>query len=134
MRALLRVTLLSYLLFSSCAFSQDSSEKDHQQQQQTEIEQLKSEISNLNTDLNNLKSEVEQLNKLLAAPPFASFNNTLPNDTSSTSQTPSTQSNETGYWCTKSNKRHNSSCRYYKTSGGRPCGPNDGTACKLCGG
>jgi hypothetical protein len=40
-----------------------------------------------------------------------------------------------GYWLTtSSSKRHNSKCRYYKTSKGRPCGPNDGTACKVCGG
>lgn len=132
MRTLLRFTLLSYLLFSSCAFSQGSSEKEHQQQ--LEIEQLKAEIAKLNTDLNNLKSEVEQLHGLIAVPPYASFENIPTNDTSSTPQGPPPQKNETGYWCTKSNKRHNSSCRYYKTSDGYPCGPDDGTACKLCGG
>ncbi|NLY02214.1 MAG: hypothetical protein GXY83_39520 [Rhodopirellula sp.] len=25
-------------------------------------------------------------------------------------------------------------CWYYKNSNGRPCGPNDGRACKICGG
>jgi endonuclease YncB( thermonuclease family) len=39
------------------------------------------------------------------------------------------------HWITiKSRKRHNSSCRYYMNSKGRLCGPNEGVACKLCGG
>jgi micrococcal nuclease len=39
------------------------------------------------------------------------------------------------HWLTgSSNKRHNSSCRYYRKTNGRPCGASDGTACKLCGG
>jgi len=29
-------------------------------------------------------------------------------------------------------KRHNSGCRYF--SSGKPCGANDGVACKICGG
>jgi micrococcal nuclease len=40
-----------------------------------------------------------------------------------------------GYWMTdSSSKRHNSSCRYFHNSKGHPCGPNDGVACKICGG
>jgi hypothetical protein len=39
-----------------------------------------------------------------------------------------------GYWLSSTGKRHNSSCRYYKSSKGRPCGKNDGVACKSCGG
>ena len=39
------------------------------------------------------------------------------------------------HWMTtSSNKRHNSSCRYYKKTNGRPCGHNEGLPCKLCGG
>jgi hypothetical protein len=38
------------------------------------------------------------------------------------------------YWLSSTGKRHNSSCRYYKSSKGRPCGKNDGVACKNCGG
>ena len=45
------------------------------------------------------------------------------------------QQTEKKYWLTaKSGKRHNESCRYYKSSKGHPCGPNDGTPCKICGG
>jgi hypothetical protein len=39
------------------------------------------------------------------------------------------------YWLTTSTQvRHNSSCRYYQKSKGKPCGPNDGKPCKICGG
>lgn len=39
-----------------------------------------------------------------------------------------------GYWLSSTGKRHNSSCRYYKSSKGHACGPKDGVACKSCGG
>lgn len=50
--------------------------------------------------------------------------------------TPSASPEASGeHWLTtSSHKRHNSSCRYYKTGKGRPCGPTEGTACKVCGG
>lgn len=39
------------------------------------------------------------------------------------------------HWITSSSSvRHNSGCRYYRNSKGRPCGPNEGRACKICGG
>ena len=39
------------------------------------------------------------------------------------------------YWLTTSSGiRHNSKCRYYKKSKGRPCGANEGRPCKKCGG
>lgn len=42
---------------------------------------------------------------------------------------------ETGYWLTiKSGIRHNTKCRYYKNSQGKPCAKDEGRACKICGG
>ena len=39
------------------------------------------------------------------------------------------------YWITTSSgKRHNSGCRYFQTSRGRPGEATEGTACKICGG
>lgn len=39
------------------------------------------------------------------------------------------------HWITiNSRKRHNASCRWFQNSKGRMCGPNDGIACKICGG
>ena len=40
----------------------------------------------------------------------------------------------TNYWLSKTGKRHNSSCKWYKTCAGKECGANDGVACKMCGG
>lgn len=37
------------------------------------------------------------------------------------------------YQLSSSGKRHNSRCRYFKSSG-EPCGPHDGEPCKVCGG
>jgi len=43
---------------------------------------------------------------------------------------------ETGgkYWISSTNKRHNSSCRYYQKSKGRSGAKSEGQACKVCGG
>ena len=39
------------------------------------------------------------------------------------------------YWITtSSSKRHNSGCKYFQTSRGRPGAATEGTACKICGG
>ena len=38
------------------------------------------------------------------------------------------------YWISSTNKRHNSTCRYYQKSKGRLGGKNEGVACKVCGG
>ncbi len=39
------------------------------------------------------------------------------------------------YWLTESSGiRHNSACRYYKKSKGRPCAAGEGQPCKKCGG
>ena len=40
-----------------------------------------------------------------------------------------------GFWLTtKSMRRHNSKCRYYKMGKGRPCERDEGVPCKKCGG
>jgi endonuclease G len=38
------------------------------------------------------------------------------------------------YWISSTNKRHNSSCRYYQKSKGQSGGESEGVACKICGG
>jgi len=47
-----------------------------------------------------------------------------------------TQTVEQQYWLnTKSGVRHNRSCRWFgNTTNGQPCGPDEGRACKQCGG
>jgi hypothetical protein len=42
---------------------------------------------------------------------------------------------DTSCWCTTpGNKRHNASCRCYRTAKGHPCGKSEGTPCRKCGG
>ena len=38
------------------------------------------------------------------------------------------------YWISSTNKRHNSTCRYYQKSKGRLGNKDEGVACKVCGG
>jgi hypothetical protein len=38
------------------------------------------------------------------------------------------------YWISGTGKRHNRKCRYFGTGKGHACGPNEGVACKICGG
>jgi endonuclease YncB( thermonuclease family) len=41
---------------------------------------------------------------------------------------------DTGYCLSAANIRHNPRCRHYELRGNAPCGPKDGTPCKICGG
>lgn len=55
--------------------------------------------------------------------------------TAASSNAPDSPEADGGYWLTRSsNKRHNSRCEHYKKTNGRPCGPDEGVPCKLCGG
>ena len=74
---------------------------------------------------------------------FASYedsnNNSYENSDSSTSNSYKTNTSQDGdctYWVNnRSAKRHNSSCRYYKNCNGHCSNdPNEGSACKICGG
>ncbi len=38
------------------------------------------------------------------------------------------------HWLSGSGRRHNSSCRYFKTGNGRLCTEKEGSPCKVCGG
>jgi septal ring factor EnvC (AmiA/AmiB activator) len=38
------------------------------------------------------------------------------------------------YWVSKTGKRHNENCKYFKTGSGREGRENQGQACKICGG
>lgn len=51
-------------------------------------------------------------------------------------KTSAPKAQELSYWLNLSgNVRHNSTCRFYhNTKRGRPCGPDEGKACGICGG
>jgi hypothetical protein len=64
-----------------------------------------------------------------------SQNKTSAATNSSTATTLQSASSEQSYWLnTKTGVRHNKNCRYYGKGTGRTCGPNEGRACKICGG
>ncbi|OGV66920.1 MAG: hypothetical protein A2283_24335 [Lentisphaerae bacterium RIFOXYA12_FULL_48_11] len=106
--------------------------------QQDEVARLNKEIAALKLQNEQLKVENQSLRKMLGQ---VLGNTDKPVSQNVLPGTPATQeikkdtSAESGYWITtSSSKRHNKNCRYYKGSNGRFCGPNDGIACKICGG
>jgi len=70
-----------------------------------------------------------------AVPPWE-FGKSEPAEEEAVKEAPAKEESPSGeYWLTSSSGvRHNDSCRYYKKSKGNPCGPDAGTACKVCGG
>jgi cell division protein FtsB len=44
------------------------------------------------------------------------------------------QADASAHWISGTGKRHNANCRYFGTGKGHACGPNEGAACKICGG
>jgi Staphylococcal nuclease homologue len=48
--------------------------------------------------------------------------------------TNTTAQTEELYRISRSGVRHNSKCRYFDSPNNKPCGPNEGRACQICGG
>lgn len=73
-------------------------------------------------------AQLQQENESLRRSP------TLPQSAGSAVQSITPPSGATGmqYSVSSTGKRHNSRCRYFGS--GRAAGPNDGVACKICGG
>lgn len=126
---LVHVTLSLLILLPTHGYVQSNGNHDSGHAKLIALDQ---EVSQLREEVYQLKTEIQQLRRLLAMQPSSATNLKSSGESVGAMQEGATNN---GYWCTKSsNKRHNSSCRYYKTSNGRPCGPNDGIPCKLCGG
>ena len=123
-KVLLLLIIASVFTWSTTAYSQSES---------TDSQKI---IAQLKAENEALKQEVQNLRKLLATgSTTTSEATTEPKTATPTVSSTSETANSTGFWLTSSSKkRHNSSCRYYKTSNGSECGPNDGTPCKSCGG
>ena len=141
MKSFFTLILIAAFSFNINSLSQTDSLREIREQ----IEKLKSENA-------ALKQENQVLRKLVferqnapqpqpvtpTTPPFVSIpTSPSPPAPSSTPAhlAPSKPSSAVEYWITTSSgKRHNSGCRYFQTSRGRPGGANEGTACKICGG
>ena len=119
--------------------------------EKTEIDELTIKIEKLKSENAALKQENQILRKLVferqnapQPPPVSSPTPssvstpppTAPYTPSPARVVPSKPSSAAvEYWITTSSgKRHNSGCRYFQTSRGRPGEATEGTACKICGG
>ena len=116
------------------------------------IVEIRQQLEKLKSENAALKQENQVLRKLVFerqnAPQPQPVSSPTPSTVSTplTPTTPSTpsaarvvptkpSSGAVEYWITtSSSKRHNSGCKYFQTSRGRPGVATEGTACKICGG
>jgi len=116
------------------------------------IIEIRQQLEKLKSENTALKQENQVLRKLVferqnapqpqpvSSPTPSTVSTPLPSPASSTPSParviPSKASSAAvEYWITtSSSKRHNSGCKYFQTSKGRPGAATEGTACKICGG
>ena len=118
----------------------------------SQINEIRQQLEKLKSENVALKQENQVLRKLVfekqssapaqpvSSPTASSVSTPLPSTPPSTPSAarvvptkPSSGAVE--YWITtSSSKRHNSGCKYFQTSKGRPGAATEGTACKICGG
>ena len=102
-----------------------------------QVAKLRGEVETLKGENETLIKENQSLRRIIASPQQQTTITTVqkPVTVPAAVQSPASQQKTSGYWITTSSGvRHNSSCRYYMNSKGRACGPNEGRACKICGG
>lgn len=99
-----------------------------------DVDSLLKKVAELEARISQLQQENETLRKQMAARPASGGNaagsSALAPPASTAGSQPSAAAG--GHTISSTGKRHNSGCRYFGS--GRPCGPNDGIACKICGG
>lgn len=114
------------------------------------IVEIRQQLEKLKSENAALKQENQVLRKLVfekqSSAPAQPVSSPTPSSVSTPPPTapytpsparvvPSKPSSAVEYWITTSSgKRHNSGCRYFQTSRGRPGEATEGTACKICGG
>jgi hypothetical protein len=141
MRSLLRIlTRAAAVLLFAAAAGAPAQQAADPFPASDQVEVLKAQIQQLKEENARLRSENQTLRSLLvnqpqtgtaASPQPVVTGGSAPNAPG----TAVSAQQETGYWLTtSSSKRHNRNCRYYKNSNGRFCRPDEGIACKICGG
>src|SRR5664280_931320 len=129
---LLIVTFLSVAILLS-GLPIVSRAADVQTNASSDVATLQKEVEKLKAENEALRRENQTLHRALAAKTQQLSNSVTTFPKVSATLAPTQQ--QGGYWLTiSSGVRHNSSCRYYMNSKGRQCGPNEGRACKICGG
>lgn len=96
-------------------------------------------ISELENLVEKLREENAALRRNAAAPPVQPVigGSGISGNSGAASKTGATAGNGSeaagAHRMSTTGKRHNSNCRYFDSKG-RACGPNEGVACKICGG
>jgi regulator of replication initiation timing len=103
------------------------------QELQKQLQQLKQENQQLKQENQRLRELLSQGNTNTRTAPAPQPARTYAPETAAASGI-TDQKALTHWLTTSSNKRHNSSCRWFKNSKGRPCRADEGIPCKICGG
>ena len=91
--------------------------------------------NNLKAENDALRRENQMLRRELVAKKGALPDTLLPDKVVEPDVKIEVEGADTGYWLSQKSKiRHNKKCRNYRKVKGRPCGPEDGKPCKMCGG
>jgi|ERR1044071_1555656 hypothetical protein len=107
------------------------------------IARLHTENARLKEENVRLRKENQQLRRLLGEKIEVGAGAAAPAPTAATNgagglqthQVEAATDGKSSRWLSSADgKRHNSNCRYFKTTEGKPCGPDEGKPCKLCGG
>ena len=118
------------IVLNSADISIDMQSNNNTKSTETVV-QLKQELSEVRKENEALRAENQKLRTELVKK--SKSQNVESNDM--TLQGASSAAIEGGYWIsTSSKKRHNSKCRYFKTSKGRIGTKEEGVPCKICGG
>jgi hypothetical protein len=101
------------------------------QAQSPNLQELQKQLQQLKQENQLLRELLTQGNTTAAVPVKPATAQGAQTDTTVGSND---QQSLTHWLTTSSNKRHNSSCRWYRTSRGQPCRADEGIPCKICGG
>ena len=118
------------IILNSAEISIDTKSNNNSKSIET-VAQLKQELNDVRKENEALRAENQKLRTELVKK--SKSQNVESNNM--TLQGASSAAIEGGYWIsTSSKKRHNSKCRYFKTSKGRIGTKEEGVPCKICGG
>ena len=138
------ILIINSILFNNLAYAADV--------ETNSIVEIRQQLEKLKSENAALKQENQVLRKLVferqsapqpqpvSSPTPSSISTPLPPAPPSTPSPAGVvptkpSSGAVEYWITtSSSKRHNSGCKYFQTSRGRPGAATEGTACKICGG
>lgn len=129
------------------AESQSAAQREELTRLRQQVEALQGQLAQMqaeNGQLNQQNQALREENQTLRRLAVESQNpqrttNAVPGAAASTPQAavpaaaPAASPSLTHWLSTVDGKRHSSDCRFFKTTAGRPCGPDEGGICSFCG-